>query len=200
MKWAKGFLLAISCLIGSQAFAVGGDFTLKSDDGTDYSLADSRGKIVVVAFGYTFCPDVCPTALATIGTALNAIGDNAKQVDALFISLDPDRDTPENLKIYTRFFHPQLRGLTGEASTLAEVAKAYKVRYEFVGKGSKEHYTMDHSANLYVIDAVGQLVRILPHGLPPEALAESLRDVVNESRKTIAGEQNSLSLNDGRDS
>lgn len=190
---AKALLIAGS-FFTAQAFAVGGDFTLTDDDGHDYSLKDSRGKAVVVAFGYTYCPDVCPTALATISSALNSIGDQASQVEALFISLDPDRDTPEHLKAYTRFFHPQLRGLTGDADRLDQIAKAYRVRYEFVGKGSKENYSMDHSASLYVIDREGKLVRMLPHGLPAKALADSLRDVVTTAPKLPSGESLSALL------
>lgn len=167
--------LVMMMALCSSVFGLGGDFTLTADDGTDYALSDSRGRAVVISFGYTYCPDVCPTALAVIANALNSIGEDAKQVDALFISLDPDRDTPEHLQSYTRFFHPALRGLTGEAETLRQVAEQYRVRYEFVGKGEVDRYTMDHSANLYVIDTNGKLLRIIPHGLPPKVLADSLR-------------------------
>lgn len=154
--------------------ALGGDFTLTADDGTDYSLSDSRGKAVVISFGYTHCPDICPTGLAVIASALNSIEGDAKRVDAFFISLDPDRDTADFLREYTRFFHPGLRGLTGSAEELQQVAELYRVRYNFVGKGTAPHYTMDHSASLYVVDTQGKLLRIIPHGLPPRVLADSL--------------------------
>lgn len=173
--WRKSALLALWLLTTGPVFALGGDFTLTGDDRNPYSLSDSRGRVVVVAFGFTFCPDICPTALATIGTALNGLGDQAAQVDALFISLDPDRDTPEHLRDYTRFFHERLRGLTGDAETLRQVADQYHVRYAFVGKGQTERYTLDHSANLFVIDTQGKLLRIIPHGLPAKVLADSLR-------------------------
>jgi cytochrome oxidase Cu insertion factor (SCO1/SenC/PrrC family) len=143
----------------------------------------------VLAFGYTFCPDVCPTGLAIIARALKQLGDDAEQVDALFVSLDPDRDTPEHLQAYTRFFHPRLRGLTGTPEQLAEVAARYRVRYSFVGKGQKEHYSLDHSANLYVIGRDGRLMRMLQHGLPAEALVDSLRaalDAPPEAPRTAA--------------
>jgi protein SCO1/2 len=128
-----------------------------------------------MSFGYTSCPDVCPTGLATISMALKKIGDAAERVDALFVSLDPDRDTPDLLRDYTRFFHPRLRGLTGDPERLKEIAERYRVRYAFVGKDTGDRYTLDHSASLYVIDGNGKLFRILPHGLPPSALANSLR-------------------------
>ena len=174
--------VVVACvLFSAPVWSLGGGFTLTADDGSRYSLADSRGHAVVLAFGYTFCPDVCPTALATIAGALNEIGGDAERVDALFVSLDPDRDTPEVLRQYTRYFHPRLRGLTGDPEALREVAERYHVSYAFVGKGENERYTLDHSANLYVIDEQGHLIQMLPHGLPPRALADSLRHALKRS-------------------
>jgi protein SCO1/2 len=172
--WRQVALLL--CLAaGAPAWGLGGDFTLTADDGSRYSLSDSRGKVVVLSFGYTYCPDVCPTALATITMALKQLGDASAQVDPLFISLDPERDTPAVLREYTRFFHPRLRGLTGDPAQLKEIADRYRVRFAFVGKGDTDRYTLDHGASLYIIDARGQLFRMLPHGLPPRALENSLR-------------------------
>ena len=179
MAWLAGILIALMVTFGGNSVAaIGGDFTLTADDGSLYSLGDSRGKVVIISFGYTFCPDVCPTALATMAIALRKLGDDAKLVDPLFISLDPDRDTPSHLREYTRFFHPRLQGLTGEPRDLKAVADQYRVRFAFVGKGEKERYTMDHSASLYVVDAQGKLFGILPHGLPPDAVANSLRSAM----------------------
>ena len=177
MRRISTIWLAILILgVVDQAFGVGGDFTLTADDGSEYSLEDSRGRVVVLSFGYTFCPDVCPTALSTVAIALNRLNpDEAEKVDPLFVSLDPDRDTLERLSEYTRYFHPRLRGLTGDVDQLDTVAEAYRVRYNFVGKGETTHYTMDHSGGLYLIDPQGKLFRILPHGLPPQALVDSLR-------------------------
>ena len=112
---ARFVLFLLPFFMTGQCFGLGGDFSLTAHDGSRYALQDSRGKVVVLSFGYTYCPDVCPTALATIAGALGQLGDDAETVDALFISLDPDRDTPEKLAEYTRFFHPNLRGLTGTA-------------------------------------------------------------------------------------
>lgn len=170
--------LLASALFCNSVFALGGEFTLRADDGGQYSLSQSHGKAVVVLFGYTYCPDVCPTGLATVAAALNTLGEQARQVDALFVSLDPDRDTPQVLHGYTRYFDPRIRGLTGDAKTIAKVADAYRVKYNFVGKGKTERYTVDHSAQYFVIDRDGQLVQILPHGIPPSAVANSLRRVL----------------------
>ena len=181
--------IVLVALLSTPAWGIGGDFELTADDHGTYALSDSRGRVVVIAFGYTFCPDVCPTGLAVIARALRQLGDDAEQVDALFVSLDPDRDTPDHLQAYTRFFHPRLRGLTGTPEELAEVAARYRVRYDFVGKGKKEHYSLDHSANLYVVGRDGRLLRMLQHGLPAEALVESLRaalDAPPDSPRTAA--------------
>ena len=181
----------LSCLtllwlaISAPAWSLGGDFSLQDGNGHPYSLADSRGRVVIMAFGYTFCPDVCPTGLATIAAALRQLGDDADDVDPLFISLDPERDTPEVLREYAQFFHPRMRGLTGTAEQLRRVAALYRVRYAFVGKGSGPRYTMDHSANLYVVDASGALVRILPHGLPADAVADALREAISRGSSRV---------------
>ena len=180
LRTTRIWLMLLCVSASGEGFAVGGEFSLTSADGSSYSLANSRGKVVVLSFGYTFCPDVCPTALGTIGTALNRLTeDEVERIDALFVSLDPDRDTPERLREYTRYFHPRLLGLTGSAEQLRSVADRYRVRYDFVGKGEREHYSMDHGASLYLIDAEGKLFRILPHGLPPQALVDSLRFALN---------------------
>ncbi|WP_316369569.1 SCO family protein [Candidatus Thiodiazotropha sp. CDECU1] len=179
-------LIVISAVGVCSAKEVGGDFTLVAHDGSEYSLQDSRGKVVVIAFGYTFCPDICPTALSTISSALNSLGDDVDLVDALFVSLDPERDTLEHLAEYTQYFHTNLLGLTGTPEQLHEIAKLYQVRYDFVDKGTNKYYTMDHSANLYIIDAEGNLVRILPHGLPPQALLDSLRFAIVTSQQSMS--------------
>lgn len=180
-------ILVLCLLSGGPAFALGGDFSLTADDGSRYALTDSRGKVVILSFGFTFCPDICPTALATIASALNTLGDEAARVEPLFVSLDPDRDTPAHLHEYTRFFHPALRGLTGDAAQLRRIADQYRVRYAFVGKGETERYTLDHSANLFVIDTQGKLLRIIPHGLPPRVLVDSVRMALTMDRNQSLG-------------
>jgi len=167
------------------AAAPGGDFQLRAHDGRYWSTLQARGKVVVLVFGYSFCPDVCPTALATVAVAMRELGADAQRVQPLFVSLDPDRDTPDKLEPYVHWFHPSMIGLTGTPEELEQVAKRYQVRYTFVGKGEKEHYTMDHSANLYLLDTEGKLRGIMPYGLPPDALVRAVRQVLgsrSESR------------------
>ncbi len=167
------------------------DFTLQSADGP-VRLADYRGQVVVVYFGYTFCPDVCPTSLATLGAALESLTPAEQaRVQPLFISVDPARDTPEQLKSYSRFFHPRLRGLTGSPEAIAEVAKRYGVYYAVQkpaapaaapapGNGRSEDagYSVDHTSVLYLIGSDGKLAAQLPHGTPPDAVAAALRRLI----------------------
>jgi protein SCO1/2 len=175
---ALSTLCLLTACLPLLAASPGGDFQLRAHDGRYWSTLQARGKVVVLVFGYTFCPDVCPTALATVAAAMRELGPDAERVQPLFVSLDPDRDTPEKLGPYVHWFHPSMIGLTGAPEELEQVAKRYQVRYTFVGKGEKEDYSMDHSANLYLLDAEGKLSGIMPHGLPPEALVRAIRQVL----------------------
>lgn len=161
----------------TQVFAVGGDFTLTAHTGKTYSLQQARGKVVIMAFGYTYCPDICPTALASITSAIDGLGNASTDVQPIFISLDPDRDTPQRLKDYVGYFDPGMIGLTGTSGTLAEVAARYHAKYAFVGKGKIPNYSMDHSAILYLMDRQGQLARILPHNTPPKAIMQAITEL-----------------------
>lgn len=166
-------------LIGQHCLALGGEFRLTHASGEPYSLSDSRGKAVVLSFGYTFCPDICPTTLATVATALTALGADAKRVDAFFITLDPARDTPAKLRAYTAYFHRRLSGLTGTPHDITAVAQRYGVQANIVrSTATDDHYTLDHTASLYVIDTQGALLSILPHGLPPTLLAANIRSAL----------------------
>jgi protein SCO1/2 len=133
----------------------------------------------VLTFGYTYCPDICPTNLATLAAALRQLGDLADRVQPLFVSLDPGRDTPARLGPYVAYFHPKLIGLTGTPEALKRVADLYRVRYAFAGEG--ERYTLDHTASTYIVDPRGNLARIVPYGLPAEEIAEALGAVLAES-------------------
>lgn len=180
IDWLRICCFALVAMGGSSAWALGGDFALTRDDGKTYHLSDSHGHVVVLSFGYTFCPDVCPTALATISAALKSLGERAEEVDAFFVTLDPERDSTEKLRSYTQFFHARLHGLTGTAEDIAEIAERYKVRYRFVGKGTSEYYTLDHSASTYVVDRNGKLTGIIPHGVPPTVLADAIDTALNQ--------------------
>ncbi len=148
--------------------SLGGDFTLRDHQGKPFALGDVRGKIVMLSFGYTYCPDVCPLTLTMTGQVLDSLGDQADEVVPLFISLDPKRDTPELLAAYVRHFHPGIVGLTGEARQLEQAAESFKARFAFRGDTQGDRYTLDHTAHLYLLDARGRVAEIVPFGLPVE--------------------------------
>ncbi len=162
------------------AMAAGGDFTLESASGP-VSLKDYRGKLVLVYFGYTFCPDICPTSLASTAEGLKQLKpEEAARVAMVFISVDPERDTPPRLKEYAEFFHPSLVGVTGTPENLAEIAKRYGVFYarqkvETAGGG----YVVDHSADTYVVGPDGQLVGKIAHATPPDQVVAKIRSYLN---------------------
>jgi protein SCO1 len=153
----------------------GGDFTLNSASGP-VSLKAMRGKVVVLYFGYTMCPDVCPTSLSLLSTALNELSqEELGQIKALFISVDPDRDSLERLQAYATFFHPILQGVTGSNEQVAAVAEQYGSAYRKRAEDSAMGYVVDHTADLYVVDKEGKLQGSIRHGAPPSEILQVLR-------------------------
>lgn len=152
----------------------GGDFTLQTPSGP-LALRDLRGKVVLLYFGYTFCPDICPTSLAFTSQAL-ALLDQAEQkkVQMLFVTVDPERDTLDKLKAYTAYFHPSIVGLSGTPEEIAKVAKLYGASYAKQNSASDGGYVVDHSAYTYVIAPDGSLFRALDHGTPPAQVIEAI--------------------------
>jgi protein SCO1/2 len=133
------------------------NFTLTSHLGSKVSLSDYKGKIVILLFGYTHCPDVCPTQLNDMQRLLKSLGDKADQVQVLFITFDPARDTAKALKKYLAFFNPTFVGLTGTDKEIAAVAKQYKAQFIKRELGSKTRYMIAHSSAVYLLDKQGQL-------------------------------------------
>jgi len=154
---------------------VGGPFTLRDADGKLRSLADFRGRLVLLYFGYASCPDVCPTDLAAIAGALRLLGERAAQVQPLFVTLDPARDTAPVLRDYAAAFHPSLIALRGSEAETRELARSYKVFFEKVPDG-KGGYWIDHAAFTFLLDRSGNYLGFFPPGTHPERIAAMLKD------------------------
>lgn len=158
---------------------LGPDFRLTDHNGKERSLADFKGKAVAMFFGYTHCPDVCPTTLSDMANALKALGPDGQRVQVLFVTVDPKRDTPELLKGYVPAFNPTFLGLYGDAAATAKVTKDFKIyAAERPGK-TPESYTVDHSAQTLVFDAKGKLRLMLAYGTPGDKIASDLRILLN---------------------
>lgn len=148
---------------------------LRDHTGRLRHLEDFRGKAVVLFFGFTHCPDVCPTTLADTARALQALGPQAERVQVLFVTVDPERDTPQALASYVSAFDPRFLGLYGDAEATRRVAKEFKIYYEKRAGSAPGSYTMDHSAQTYVIDPQGRLRLLLRQERIAEDLPHDLR-------------------------
>ncbi len=153
-----------------EAAIPGSGFSLIDHEGNPSSEASFPGKHLVLVFGYTYCPDVCPTTLASLATALDLLGERQAALQPLFVTIDPQRDTPEVLADYVAAFHPRLVGLTGSPEQIRKVAQDYRVYYAKVGTDA-EDYLVDHSAYIYLIGPDGRTLTYLRHDETPEALA-----------------------------
>jgi protein SCO1/2 len=151
------------------------DFRLPDVDGKPRGIADFKGKAVVVFFGYTQCPDVCPTTMAEIAQAKKLLGADGDKVQGIFITVDPERDTPQLLKAYAANFSPDFVALRGTPEQVAAVAKDFKVYYKKVDGKTPGSYTLDHSAASYVYDPQGRLRLYTRYGTGPQALADDLK-------------------------
>jgi len=158
----------------AQQGAVGGPFTLTDQDGKAITNEAFRGKPFLIFFGFTHCPDVCPTTLFEISEIMRKLGKDADHTAALFVSVDPERDTPEKLKDYLSNFDPHLRGATSTPDGIAAIAKSFRVYYKKVPT-SGDDYTMDHTALVYLMDKDGRFVAPFNIKRAPEASAEELR-------------------------
>jgi cytochrome oxidase Cu insertion factor (SCO1/SenC/PrrC family) len=199
-----GLLAALAGLIGGIAFIpgavdtifskrepssvgqalVGGPFELTNQDGRRVTDKDFRGRLMLVYFGFTYCPDICPAGLQVVTAAVEELGSKSDRVVPIFVTVDPERDTPEQMKQYISSFHKNFVGLTGSAEDIQKAAKAYRVYYRKVQDESLSDYTMDHTSFLYLMGADGQFITHFPHAVAPEKLAARL---AAEIQKMSAG-------------
>ena len=185
-------LLALAaCNQGSQAPAFrstditgadfGKDFELPDFNGQQRRLTDFRGKVVAVFFGYTHCPDVCPATLAELASAVKKLGPDAGRVQVLFITADPERDTPDVLRQYVTAFDPTFLGLRGTPEQTAQVAKAFKVIIQKNPGADANNYTVDHSSGTYVYDTSGRLRLYMSYGQSAELFAHDIAQLLKSS-------------------
>lgn len=158
---------------------MGGPLRLTDHDGRPRSLADFRGKAVVVVFGFTHCPDICPTTLADMARAVRELGDRGRDVQVLFVTVDPQRDTAELLRQYVPAFHPSFIGLRGSEAEVAAVTQDFKVYANQRPGKTPESYTVDHSAQSFVFDREGRVRLLLPPNMASSAIASDLRLILN---------------------
>ena len=157
----------------------GGEFTLQPEGGKAVSLSDYKGKAVVMYFGFASCPDVCPTSLAIIGSAMKSLSeDELADVQGLFISLDPERDTEEKLEQYAGYFHKNFKGITGTPEQLQKMTRQYGTYFTKVAGSSELNYLIDHTSATFIIGKDGKFVASKSHGATAEQIAEGIRSAL----------------------
>ena len=182
IAFAVGGLLALTSHQGEAPGAIhsgrpliGGPFTLTNQKGERVTQATFQGKYMLVSFGYTSCPDVCPAELQLMANAVDLLGPNAEKVTPIFITVDPQRDTVPQIASYVENFHPRMVGLTGTPEEVKEAASAYRVYYaKAEGASTASGYLMDHSTFIYLMDPQGQYVTHFPYGITREKLADGI--------------------------
>jgi protein SCO1/2 len=156
------------------------DFSLPDHNGKLRTLADFKGKAVVVFFGFTQCPDVCPTTMVEMANVMKELGPLADRVQVLFVTIDPERDKPEMLAQYVPSFDPRFLGLAGDMAATEKMAKEFKVFYQKVPGKEPGSYSMDHTAGSYIFDPQGRIRLFVRHGQGPEPIAHDLKILLSE--------------------
>lgn len=153
---------------------IGGSFTLVDGTGATRTDEDFRGRLMLVYFGFTYCPDVCPTELQAMGQAVDLLGAKAESVQPIFVTIDPERDTPQMVGQYVESFHPRMIGLTGTPEQVAAAAKAYRVYYRKAEVEGASDYLMDHSSIVYLMGRDGKFLTHFSHGTSPQDMAKGI--------------------------
>jgi protein SCO1 len=154
------------------------DFKLTDHTGKVRTMADFNGKVVALFFGYTQCPDVCPTTMADMARVMTNLGDDSKRVQVLFATLDPKRDTPELMAQYVPGFHPSFLGLTGDEANIKKTARDFKIYSQIVEGKTKDSYTIDHTAGMFVFDPSGRLRLFVSYGMAPDKITVDLKQLL----------------------
>ncbi|NWF62842.1 MAG: SCO family protein [Chloroflexi bacterium] len=165
-----------------QPFPPAADFSLAKADGSQFRLSDQRGKIVLLFFGYTSCPDVCPTTLAEMKLLMNELGNAAQNVQVVFVSVDPDRDTPQRIQAYAGNFYPSFLGLSGSLEELEPIWENYSIARETVESGSAFGVIINHTARLFLIDAQGQMRLSYAYQTPVKDIAHDIQLLLKQDQ------------------
>lgn len=177
----------------SQANPLAARYLLMDANGRAVSNEDFPGQFQLIAFGYTFCPDVCPTTLAEMSVVMEKLGARSERLQPLFITIDPERDSAAVLRNYTDFFHPRILGLTGSPALVRRAADSFKVRYEKVREpgAPEQQYTVDHSAGMFLLGPDGRFVRKFAYAMPPQEIAERIGEILaaRDDRRMPAGHE-----------
>ncbi len=163
---------------------IGGAFELVDQNGKPFTEKNLKGKYSLIYFGYTYCPDVCPTELQTMTQALEMLGPMASRIRPVMISVDPERDTPEVLKEYLTNFYPGFVGLTGTPEQVRKAGQAYRVFYRKTDEKSASDYLMDHSSIVYLMDPKGRYLKHFAYGTSPEKMADGIRKAIEKYEKS----------------
>ncbi|MZR29087.1 SCO family protein [Sneathiella litorea] len=155
---------------------IGGSFSLVNHSGETVTDEDFKGKFLLIFFGFTNCPDVCPTEMQTISLAMEELGDDADEVVPAFITVDPERDTPEIMAEFVSAFHPSLVGLTGEVADIKDVVKKYRVYAQKQDNDDPDYYLVDHTSFTYLMGRDGELITVFSFGTPPEEMASKIKE------------------------
>lgn len=176
-------LLGLSCGTNAEQAPttpkIGGDFSLTKHDGSDFHLTDIRGKVGLIFFGFTHCPDVCPNTLMEIQRLLLSLQNQQDQLQVLFISVDPKRDTPEKLESYVNYFNKNMIALTGDEKTLQTVLSQYHATVSYQGDLTSNTYQVEHNANLFLLDREGQVASIILPRTPFAVLQQQVHKLID---------------------
>ncbi len=164
---------------------MGGDFELTNHHGVKTHLKDFRGKVVLLFFGYTNCPIVCPTTLADLSQLMGRMGKNADNIQVLFITADPERDTAERLNEYVPYFHPSFLGLTGTVGEITKVAVQYGAGFKKIGYKSADEYEISHSTYIYLLDQKGKFYELYPFKTPVDRIAADIRKLFAADKTSL---------------
>ena len=177
-----GFALTGAAMADSVQEHTGGRFILKADGGRIVTDRDFAGKLMLMYFGYTHCPDICPTSMISISEALDMLGEDVKYIQPLFISVDPERDSKCGvLNEYLQSFHPSFIGLTGNKAAIESITGKFRVKYRKDKADETGNYEMDHTSSVFVMGPDGRFLTRFPYGSKPERIADGLRQIIKKT-------------------